>query len=414
MNQNLTIIGLGYIGLPTACVLAEHGHRVYGVDINNSVVGAIGKGQVHIVEPGLEEALSKVVKDGKLSASTKIETPTSTYIIAVPTPFKDEKEPDLSHVESAASSLAPYLKKGDLIILESTSPVGTTRKLSKLLALARKDLVFAHQSDTPDIHIAYCPERILPGKALEELITNDRIIGGITPICAEKAAAIYRSFVKGTCHITKAEVAEMSKLAENAYRDVNIAYANELSLICDELDINVWELIECANHHPRVNILRPGTGVGGHCIAVDPWFIYSKTPHLAKLIKTARDVNESKTEFVIHKLQKKADESEVQKISFLGLSFKPNIDDLRESPSLEIVKTFANSNPHQLISVVEPHIKELPDALKNFKNVRLEDCDTALKNDMVVVLVAHTHFAENKDKIANHPLVFDFQGVIAA
>jgi UDP-N-acetyl-D-mannosaminuronic acid dehydrogenase len=412
--STISILGLGYIGLPTACMFAQSGNQVYGIDINKDVVASINKGIVHIVEPGLDTLLRKVVDNKKLVASDRIQEPTNVYIIAVPTPFKGNFEPDISYVEAAALSIAPVLKMGDLIILESTSPVGTTRHISELLAIQRQDLQFPHVSDKPDIHLAYCPERILPGKALEELVANDRVIGGLTPECAEKASVVYRTFVKGQCFSTNAETAEMSKLTENAYRDVNVAFANELSIICDELKINVWDLIEFANHHPRVNILKPGPGVGGHCIAVDPWFIYSKTPQLAPLIKAARDVNDGKPHFVLQKVMKKAQKIAANKVSFYGLSFKPNIDDLRESPSVEIVKNYAEKNKDQQIYVVEPHIQELPKILSSYGNIQLKSFDEGLKADIVALLVGHDAFLAGKQKISHHPVILDFQGIMGS
>lgn len=409
---NITILGLGYIGLPTACMFAKHGNKVAGVDINKKVVESINRGEVHIVEPGLEDLLKNVVSTQNLIAYDSVQKSTDVYIIAVPTPFKGDFEPDISYVEAAASSLSSVLKQGDLIIIESTSPVGTTRHISKLLSGLRSDLKFPHETDKPSIHLAYCPERILPGKALEELVTNDRVIGGMTAECSQKASVVYRTFVTGHCFSTNAETAEMSKLTENAYRDVNVAFANELSMICDELNINVWDLIEFANHHPRVNILKPGPGVGGHCIAVDPWFIYHKTPHLATLIKTARDVNEKKPSFVLSKITQKASEIAAHTISFLGLSFKPNIDDLRESPSVEIVKHYAQQNPEHHIYVIEPHISELPSSLKECGNIALKSFDDALKTDIVVILVGHDDFIAKKHKFDHHPVVLDFQGVL--
>lgn len=412
--HTITMLGLGYIGLPTACMFAKSGHKVTGIDINKEAVASINKGIVHIVEPGLDDLLKEVVSQKNLIAFDKVTESTDVYIIAVPTPFKGDFEPDISYVEAASLSIANVLKPGDLIILESTSPVGTTRHISELLSTQRKDLKFPHAFEVSDIHIAYCPERILPGKALEELVTNDRVIGGLTHLCAEKASVVYRSFVKGQCFSTNAETAEMSKLTENAYRDVNVAFANELSMICDSLKINVWDLIEFANHHPRVNILKPGPGVGGHCIAVDPWFIYKKSPDLARLIKTAREVNERKPNFVLEKIKAKSDKISANIISFFGLSFKPNIDDLRESPSVDIVKKYANEHKDQQIYVVEPHINVLPKSLLNFSNIQLKSFEEGLKADVLALLVAHDDFVKEKQKISHHPVILDFQGIMEA
>ena len=297
------MIGLGYIGLPTAAVIASRGIKVIGVDINQHAVDIINQGKIHIIEPDLDALVHEVVRTGKLRATTLVE-PADAFLIAVPTPFKGNHEPDLSYVESAARAIAPVLKKGDMVILESTSPVGCTEQMAEWLAQARPDLTFPHQAyEAADINLAYCPERVLPGKVIHELVENDRVIGGMTPHCAARAAELYKTFVKGDCIITNARTAEMCKLTENSFRDVNIAFANELSLICDEQDINVWELIKLANLHPRVNILQPGPGVGGHCIAVDPWFIVAKSPNTARLIRTAREVNDHKPHYVIEKVK---------------------------------------------------------------------------------------------------------------
>lgn len=426
-QPTIAMIGLGYIGLPTACLLAKSGITVSGIDINQSVVDQINRGEIHFVEPGLNVVLKEVTSKGQLKAFTTPQV-ADVYIIAVPTPFNGHSEPDMTYVEAAALSIAPLLKIGDLVILESTSPVGSTRHLSEMLAEARPDLVFPHQwnqqEDVPRIHLAYCPERILPGKALEELVANDRILGGMTSQCAKLAENVYKNFVRGECWQTTAETAEMAKLTENAYRDVNIAFANELSLICDKLNIDVWELIQLANHHPRVNILKPGPGVGGHCIAVDPWFIYHKTPDLAKMIATARAINDGKPDFVLTKIQEAVDDIEknggkVNKISFLGLTFKPNIDDLRESPALSIVEKWSASRPAYPIAVVEPHIQQLPSSLAGFSNLRLETLEEALSSDVCVILVAHEDFVVAKNDLmeykgCEHKRILDFQGILSS
>jgi UDP-N-acetyl-D-mannosaminuronic acid dehydrogenase len=389
----VAMIGLGYIGLPTAAVLASRGIKVIGVDINQHAVDTINQGRIHIVEPDLEALVHEVVRTGKLHASTTPDA-ADAFLIAVPTPFKENHVPDLSYVEAAARSIAPVLKKGDLVILESTSPVGSTEQMAQWLADARPDLTFPQQlGEMADINVAYCPERVLPGKVIHELVENDRVVGGMTPRCAARAAALYKIFVKGECIITNARTAEMCKLTENSFRDVNIAFANELSIICDELNINVWELIKLANHHPRVNILQPGPGVGGHCIAVDPWFIVDKSPKTARLIRTAREVNDSKPHYVIDKVKAAAVKFKNPKIACLGLAFKADIDDLRESPSMQIVQHLKELGLGELY-VVEPHITELPISLTG-DTVSLADGKEAVsKADIVLLLVNHQVFDE--------------------
>jgi len=391
--QTVSMIGLGYIGLPTAAVMASRGVTVIGVDINQHVVDTINQGRIHIVEPDLEALVHEVVRTGKLRATTKVEV-ADAFLIAVPTPFKGDHEPDMAYVESAARSIASILKKGDLVILESTSPVGSTEQMAQWLAEARPDLSFPQQvGESADVNIAYCPERVLPGQVIQELVANDRVVGGMTPRCAERASALYKTFVKGECITTNARTAEMCKLTENSFRDVNIAFANELSLICDELGINVWELIRLANHHPRVNILQPGPGVGGHCIAVDPWFIVHKSPKTSRLIRTAREVNDSKPHYVIDKVKAAAAKLNNPKIACLGLAFKADIDDLRESPSVEIVHHLKMLNIGELY-VSEPHVNELPKNLTG-ANVFFADAEEAIaKADIVLLLVNHQAFKE--------------------
>jgi len=385
------MIGLGYIGLPTAAVIASRGINVIGVDVNQHAVDTINQGKIHIVEPDLEALVHEVVRTGKLCATTQVEA-ADAFLIAVPTPFKGDHEPDLAYVESASRAIAPVLKKGDLVILESTSPVGSTKQMAEWLADARPDLNFPHQEgESADINLAYCPERVLPGKVIHELVENDRVVGGITPHCAARAAALYKTFVKGDCIITNASTAEMCKLTENSFRDVNIAFANELSLICDELNINVWELISLANRHPRVNILQPGPGVGGHCIAVDPWFIVDKSPKTARLIRTAREVNEYKPQHVIDKAKAAAAKFKNPKIACLGLAFKADIDDLRESPSFEIVQQLKRLNLGTLY-VAEPHISQLPAGLEA-ANIKFATAEDAVAHaDIVLLLVNHQRF----------------------
>lgn len=415
--NTVSVIGLGYIGLPTAAAFAQHGANVIGVDVNQHAVETINQGKIHIVEPELDTAVHQCVSSGKLKATLTPE-PADAFLIAVPTPFKGtDYEPDLSYIESASKAIAPVLKKGDLVVLESTSPVGATEQMAEWLAEARPDLTFPQQGgENSDIRIAHCPERVLPGQVMRELIENDRIIGGMTAKCSEQAVDLYRIFVKGECIVTNARTAEMCKLTENSFRDVNIAFANELSIICDKLDINVWELIRLANHHPRVNILQPGCGVGGHCIAVDPWFIVNKTPDLAKIIHTARLVNDGKPEWVIGKVNEAVIESLQKtgkaindiKIACLGLAFKPDIDDLRESPALKITEKLAEKYSGQILAV-EPNVETLPAKLVE-KNIQLISLDEALNNaDVIVLLVDHKEFKAVKSKPS--AVVVDTKGV---
>lgn len=415
--NTVSVVGLGYIGLPTAAAFAQHGANVIGVDVNQHAVETINQGKIHIIEPDLDTAVHQCVTNGKLKA-TLIPEPADAFLIAVPTPFKGtDYEPDLSYIESASKAIAPVLKKGDLVVLESTSPVGATEQMAEWLAEARPDLTFPQQAgENADIRIAHCPERVLPGQVMRELIENDRIIGGMTAKCSEQAVDLYRIFVKGECIVTNARTAEMCKLTENSFRDVNIAFANELSIICDKLDINVWELIRLANHHPRVNILQPGCGVGGHCIAVDPWFIVNKTPDLAKIIHTARLVNDSKPEWVIGKvneavieaLQKTGKSINEIKIACLGLAFKPDIDDLRESPALKITEKLAEKYPNQILAI-EPNVETLPAKLVE-KNIQLISLDEALNNaDVIVLLVDHREFKAVQSK--PNAVVVDTKGV---
>ncbi|ELK4665997.1 UDP-N-acetyl-D-mannosamine dehydrogenase [Campylobacter coli] len=406
MNNNfckVCVIGLGYIGLPTAAIFASRKVKVLGVDINQQAVDIVNQGKIHIVEPELDVLVHTVVKDGYLKAAVLPEE-ADAFIIAVPTPFKgDNHEPNLDYIRAASKSVAKVLKKGNLVILESTSPVGTTEKMAKWLADERPDLTFPHQiGDESDIKIAHCPERVLPGQVIRELVENDRIIGGMTQQCTEQAVNLYKIFVQGECIKTNARTAEMAKLTENSFRDVNIAFANELSILCDKLDINVWELIKLANRHPRVNILQPGCGVGGHCIAVDPWFIVHQNPDEAKIIKIAREVNDNKPKFVIKKIKERIKDISQPKIACLGLAFKPDIDDLRESPALDIVLGLANENTFQILAV-EPNIKQLPPKLQDQKNINLVFLDQALREaDIVAVLVKHKEFVNiQSDKIIN-------------
>ena len=399
--KKVSVVGLGYIGLPTAAMFASCKIQVVGVDVNETTVDTINRGKVHIIEPDLDLVVRDVVSQGFLKATTLAEE-AEAFLIAVPTPFKRNHEPDLSFIETASLSIAPVLKKGDLIVLESTSPVGATEKMASLLEEARPDLSFPQtKGEASDIRIAYCPERVLPGKVMQELITNDRIIGGMTPKCSALATRLYNNFVEGKCiEASGPRVAEMAKLTENSFRDVNIAFANELSMICDKQDIDIWELIRLANRHPRVNILQPGPGVGGHCIAVDPWFIVSSSPKEARLIRTAREVNDLKPEWVLEKthaeigrfLSKNPHKtaSDVT-VACYGIAFKPDIDDLRQSPSLDIVlKISAQCSSH--IQVVEPNIEELPAILLN-KNLKLLDLQD-VSADIHLMLVDHSQFRQ--------------------
>jgi UDP-N-acetyl-D-mannosaminuronic acid dehydrogenase len=412
--STVAIIGLGYIGLPTAAVLASRGVRTIGVDIDRRAVEIINRGEIHIVEPDLDAVVSGVVKSGFLRAVTRPE-PADAFVIAVPTPFKDGHEPDVSFVETAARTVAPCLRPGNLVVLESTSPVGTTENISRWLAEERRDLSFPLEAgEKADIQIAYCPERVLPGKILSELVDNDRVIGGITPRCAQSAASLYRIFVKGACHLTAARTAEMCKLTENAFRDVNIAFANELSLICDKLGVNVWEMIKLANRHPRVNILQPGPGVGGHCIAVDPWFIVSSAPQEAKLIRTARQVNDGKPDWVLDRVRKIAGSigKDPVKVGCLGLAFKADIDDLRESPAMEIVATLAHE-PGFRILANEPNVKDLPRDLLKLGVTGGTVREIIGQSDMIVLLVDHKEYRRLDWAGITKP-VLDTRGILSS
>ncbi len=407
----VSVIGLGYIGLPTAAMLANRGVEVIGVDVNARTVRMLNEGKVPIVEPDLDIAVQAAVMTGRLRAVAAPE-PAEVFIVAVPTPFTNGHTPDLSYIEAAAKSLAPVLEKGNLVILESTSPVGTTEKFARWLSELRPELSFPHHAgERADICVAYCPERVLPGRVLLELVTNDRIIGGLTPRCAQRAEELYRIFVQGTCHISDARAAEMVKLSENAFRDVNIAFANELSLICERQNVDVWEVIDLANRHPRVNILQPGPGVGGHCISVDPWFIVDAVPDLARIIRTAREVNDSKPEHVLDKVKTIAQRFKDPVIACLGLAFKANIDDLRESPALHIAERLADEQIGHL-SVVEPHITELPACLQGRNNVRLDPFGPALKAaDIILLLVDHQQFRRVEPTQLREKIVIDTRGL---
>ena len=400
MNLKVVTIGLGYIGLPTSALIASHGTNVLGVDINQSVVDTINQGKIHIVEPDLDEIVSKAVSNGFFKASTKPSS-ADVYLIVVPTPFKGNHEPDISFVEAATKGIIPLLKKGDLYIIESTSPIGTTEKMQKLIFASRPELQEA-------IYIAYCPERVLPGNVMYELVENDRVIGGVDEPSTQKAISFYRKYVKGELHGTNARTAEMCKLVENSSRDVQIAFANELSLICDKADINVWELINLANKHPRVNILQPGCGVGGHCIAVDPYFIVSDYPMESKIIGTAREVNNYKSFWCAEKIQNEKLKFELKhgrkpKTALLGLAFKPNIDDLRESPAKYIAQKVLQNSNNEEHYIVEPNIdSHLDYKLTHYKKA-------VEKADIIVFLVAHEEFKTLE--IGEGKFVLDFCGI---
>jgi len=401
-DKKISVLGLGYIGLPTAAVVASRGFNVVGVDVNEEAVNTINRGEIHIVEPELDVIVRSVVSVGKLVAKTKAED-ADVFLIAVPTPFKEDKKPDLSYVEAATRSIAKVLKKGDLVILESTSPVGTTDLISTWISQERPDLKVADEdAEGSQVYLAHCPERVLPGHVLRELIENDRVIGGINKESGIKAKEFYESFVEGECILTDARTAEMAKLTENTFRDVNIAFANELSLVCDNLNIDVWELIQLANRHPRVNILQPGPGVGGHCLAVDPWFIVDSDPSNARLTKLARIVNDGKPEFIVNKVVESLN-SGGQTIACFGAAFKPDIDDLRESPALLIIEKLAE-NAELEILVVEPNVETLPTSISNKANVRLVELSEAIDSaDVGVVLVAHKQF-RNIAELTNNKL----------
>ena len=395
-------MGLCYIGLPTAIISSQHGINVCGVDINPKVVEKTNRGELHIVEPGLQDLLKKAVDNKSLVAST---TPfeSDVYLIVVPTPFKAKHEPDISYVESATKTVIPFLKEGDLFIIESTSPVGTTEKMAELIFAERPEL-------KGRIHIAYCPERVLPGNVIFELVNNDRVIGGIDDASADAAAQFYGKFVSGQLHKTNCRTAEMCKLVENSSRDVQIAFANELSMICEKAGINVWELISLANKHPRVNILQPGCGVGGHCIAVDPYFISSAFPNEAKIIAQARNINNYKSEWCVEKaknaiLSFELENGKKPQVALMGLAFKPNIDDLRESPAMKIAKRLVAEMPDVKFNIVEPNISSHPD-------FDIVDFQTAFEqSDIVVYLTAHKQFFMLPQE-ANDKLILDFCGVI--
>ena len=411
-NPEVCVVGLGYIGLPTAAVIARANCRVTGVDVSQQVVDTINRGEIHIAEVDLDGLVQGVVQRGMLRASTQM-VPADVFVIAVPTPFEKDgnRTPDISFVLAAAAEVAGVLQRGTTIILESTSPVGTTEALRDRIAALRPDLKLPGlTSKTPDVAIAYCPERVLPGRILEELIHNDRSIGGITPRCARKALAFYKLFVRGTCVTTDARSAEMTKLVENAYRDVNIAFANELSMIADALKLDVWEVIRLANRHPRVNILEPGPGVGGHCIAVDPWFIVHGAPEQAKIVRTAREVNDAKMHHVLTRAIELIDAHPRAEVACFGLAFKANIDDFRESPARFVAANLARRFGRR-IHVVEPYARELPIEFTD-TGASLVDIDTALETcGVLIVLVDHDLFRAVPAEERVHAVIYDTRGI---
>ena len=411
-SGRVAVIGLGYIGLPTAVALATRGIDVVGVDVNEDTVKAVAHGQVPFVEPDLAVAVSGAVGIGRLTATT--ETPVAdAFIIAVPTPFLPDRTADLSYVRAAVEQIAPRLRGGELVVLESTSPPGTTELVSRWLAELRPDLRLPHEGEgVPDVHVAHCPERVLPGRIMIEMITNDRVVGGITPRCAARAESLYRVFAQGAILRTDAASAEMAKLVENAYRDVNIAFANELSLVSEHLRLDVWEVIRLANHHPRVDILSPGPGVGGHCIAVDPWFIVGAAPQLTPLIRAAREVNDSKPQHVAAQVVAKTARFRDPTVVCLGLAFKANVDDLRESPAVDVVAAIADALPDLDLRVVEPYTEALPRELADRGRVRLQPAGEAIEDaDIVVLLVDHDQFRSMSRSRLEGKVVYDTRGV---
>ncbi len=407
----IAVVGMGYIGLPTAVMLAAQGTEVIGVDVNPRTIEMVSRGELPFAEPDLETSLSGVVARGRLTATTEMPE-ADAYIIAVPTPFQPDHTADLSYVEAAVKSVAPKLRPGAIVVIESTSPPGTTQTVTEWLAALRPDLKMPHEGGAhPDIHVAHCPERVLPGSIMVEMVLNDRVVGGITRQCAEKAAAIYRVFCQGEIQLCDAASAEMAKLVENSYRDVNIAFANELSMICDRIGLDVWEVIKVANHHPRVNILNPGPGVGGHCIAVDPWFIVGAAPDLARLVRTAREVNDSKPDYVVDHVVRSVARFREPQVACLGLTFKANVDDLRESPAVEIVHMLADRLPNVTINVADPMVSGLPAQLADLPNVSFVKAAAAVaQSDVVLLLVDHDAFRSIGRPMLDGKVVFDTRG----
>ncbi len=409
--ERLCVIGLGYVGLPTAAVFATNRIEVVGVDVDPERVAAINSGAAPIVEPDLDDTVRRAVASGRLRAQGE-PVPADAFIIAVPTPLKNGYVPDLGHLQAAARDLAPALEPGNLVVLESTSPVGTTESLCRWLADLRADLSFPHSSgEASDIRVAYSPERVLPGRVLFELVHNDRIVGGVTAACAAAAKQLYDIILQGTCSITDASTAELAKLTENAYRDVNIAFANEISSVCEFHNVDPWELIELTNRHPRVDILRPGPGVGGHCIAVDPWFIVHAAPDLTPLITGARRVNDDKPRKVVECVLAACEESAQLDIACLGLSYKADIGDLRESPSIEVVRGLQELTSGRLL-IVEPHIERLPHELSKHPRIELVSLEEALLSTQVIVLLTdHREFRNVDARMLDGKSVIDTRGI---
>jgi UDP-N-acetyl-D-mannosaminuronic acid dehydrogenase len=408
--QTVTILGLGYIGLPTAAIIASRGMRVTGVDINEEVVRTVASGSIHIAEPDLDGLVQKVVSSGWLTVTTEM-NPADVFIIAVPTPIDSNNSADMRSVMAAADSVTQVLAPGNLVILESTSPIGTTERIAKRITEKRPDLFIGPgEKGQAGISLAYCPERVLPGRILSELANNDRCIGGVTPSCARRAQRFYKSFVRGACIATTARAAEMVKLTENAFRDTNIAFANELSLICTRFDINVWEVIDLANRHPRVNILRPGPGVGGHCVAVDPWFLVESAPDLARLVRTSREINDGKVAWTIDTAVSLIKDHPYAKIACFGLAFKANVDDLRESPALEVALQLANQFGSR-VKIVEPNVKDLPPEFTG-SSAELTDLDEAIRTcEIAIILVDHDQFKTVPLAERRHMAVLDTRGI---
>lgn len=408
--EKVCVVGLGYIGLPTAAFIASKGVHVTGVDVNSKFVESINKGEVPFFEPGFDVLLKRVVEEGYLVAQTE-QVEADAYIVCVPTPFKENHKVDTKFINAAVEAMAPHLRPGALVVLESTSPPGTTENMANYILELRPDLSLDEDEENA-IFVAHCPERVLPGRVMEEMENNDRVIGGLTPRGTQLAVELYGTFCTAELLQTNATTAEMAKLTENSFRDVNIAFANELSLISDRLGIDVWELIELANHHPRVNILQPGPGVGGHCIAVDPWFIVSSVPEEAKIIKMARDVNDGKPAWVIEQVKSALEGKESPVVAALGIAFKNDIDDLRESPALNIVKTLGEENPELDIRVVEPNVVELPDSLSSVSNLKKQDLEIAVRDaDLVLLLVNHKEFLQMDTSLLEGKSVIDTKGI---
>jgi UDP-N-acetyl-D-mannosaminuronic acid dehydrogenase len=410
--DRISVVGLGYVGLPTAATIAARGVRVHGVDLRQDVIDRVNNGRTHIIEPDLDIVVHSVVSTGMLKASTKPE-PADAFIIAVPTPVSSDNTPDMRAVESALAAIAPVIAKGNLIIIESTSPVGTTRRSAEYLHGLRPDLKFPDSApERSDVLIAYCPERILPGNTLRELTDNARLVGGLDRRSADRAHDLYSIFAKGAIQRTAAAVAEMVKLAENSFRDLNIAFANELSLICEQANLDPWEVIELANFHPRVNILSPGPGVGGHCIPVDPWFLVASYPELARLTRTAREVNLAKQAHVTQRIRRAANRFREPRIAILGLSYKPNVDDLRESPAMSVVQDLVNDDVGE-VYLVEPNITAIPPVFAGQKRLHWSSLiDAIAHSDIVALLVAHDQFRALDRTLMADKVVIDAAGVL--